>query len=92
MQLSYAIGVAEPVSLRIETFGTEKIPTGEIEDKVRKGVDMRPGEIIYDFGLKNPIYKSTASYGHFGENALDQPWEDLSLSKLWILDSKNGKE
>lgn len=92
VQLSYAIGVAEPVSLRIETFGTEKIPTGEIEDKVRKGVDMRPGEIIYDFGLKNPIYKSTASYGHFGENALDQPWEDLSLSKLWILDNKNGKE
>lgn len=84
IQISYAIGVAEPVSLRIETFGTEKVPVEITEKKIRSLVDMRPGAIIRGLNLKAPIYRSTACYGHFGTNAADKPWEDLSLSKLLV--------
>lgn len=75
VQLAYAIGVAEPVSLYVNTFGTNKIPENQIEDLVRKKFDMKPSGIIAQLDLKRPIYKKTASYGHFGRNEPEFTWE-----------------
>ncbi|MBE7056405.1 MAG: methionine adenosyltransferase [Ruminococcaceae bacterium] len=77
VQLAYAIGVAKPVSVRVDTFGTEKIPVAEIEKKVLDNFDMRPTAIINNFGLRRPIYAPVASYGHFGRPDLDLPWEKI---------------
>ena len=77
IQLAYAIGVAKPVSIEVETFGTGKISEEEIVKIVEKVFDLRPGAIIRDLGLRSPIYKQTAAYGHFGRNDLDLPWERL---------------
>ena len=73
VQVSYAIGVAHPTSLAVETFGTGKISDEEIERLIRKHFDMRPAAIIRDLGLRRPIYKQTAAYGHFGREGF--PWE-----------------
>ena len=78
IQLAYAIGVAKPVSIEIETFGTGKISEEEIVKVVENTFDLRPGAIIRDLGLRSPIYKQTAAYGHFGRNDLDLPWERLN--------------
>lgn len=75
VQVAYAIGVAEPVSLMISTFDTGKIPEEQIENIVRKHFDMRPSAIISHLKLKNPIYKKTAAYGHFGRNESEFTWE-----------------
>lgn len=75
IQLSYAIGVAKPLSVMVETYGTGRIPDAKIEEIVHKHFDLRPGAIIRDLNLRRPIYKQTASYGHFGRNDLDLPWE-----------------
>ena len=75
IQVSYAIGVAEPTSLAVETFGTGKISDEEIEALIRKHFDMRPAAIIRDLGLRRPIFKQVAAYGHFGRDDLDIPWE-----------------
>ena len=75
VQLAYAIGVAEPVSLYVNTFGTNKIEENLIEDLVRKNFDMKPSGIIAQLDLKRPIYKKTASYGHFGRNEPEFTWE-----------------
>ncbi|MBI5133631.1 MAG: methionine adenosyltransferase [Thaumarchaeota archaeon] len=75
IQIAYAIGVAEPVSLMVNTFGTGKIPEERIEDIVRKNFDLRPGAIIKDLNLKRPIYRKTSVYGHFGRNDPDFTWE-----------------
>ncbi len=75
VQLAYAIGVAEPVSLYVNTFGTNKIAENLIEDLVRKNFDMKPSGIIAQLDLKRPIYKKTASYGHFGRNEPEFTWE-----------------
>jgi S-adenosylmethionine synthetase len=75
VQLAYAIGVAEPVSLYVNTFGTNKIPEDQIEGLVRKNFDMKPSGIISQLDLKRPIYKKTASYGHFGRNEPEFTWE-----------------
>ena len=75
VQLAYAIGVAEPVSLYVNTFGTNKISENQIEDLVRKNFDMKPTGIISQLNLKRPIYKKTASYGHFGRNEPEFTWE-----------------
>jgi len=75
VQLAYAIGIAEPVSLYVNTFGTNKIPENQIEDMVRKNFDMKPSGIISQLDLKRPIYKKTASYGHFGRNEPEFTWE-----------------
>ena len=75
IQLAYAIGVAKPVSILIDTFGTEKIPVEEIENRVKKVFDLRPAAIIENLGLRNPIYKNTAAYGHFGRTDVEFPWE-----------------
>jgi S-adenosylmethionine synthetase len=78
--LSYAIGVAEPTSLGIETFGTGVVPDSAILKAVRKEFDLRPGAIIRDLDLRRPIYSAVAKYGHFGRTDLDVPWEDTSRS------------
>lgn len=75
VQVAYAIGVAEPVSLMVSTFGTSKIPEEQIENLVRKHFDMRPASIISHLKLKRPIYKKTAAYGHFGRNEPEFSWE-----------------
>ena len=75
VQLAYAIGVAEPVSLYVNTFGTNKIPEEKIIELVRKNFDMKPSGIISQLDLKRPIYKKTAAYGHFGRNEPEFSWE-----------------
>lgn len=75
VQLAYAIGVSQPVSLRIDTRGTGKISDSEIAERVTKVFDLSPGGIIRTLDLRKPIYKQTAAYGHFGRNDLDLPWE-----------------
>ena len=76
--LSYAIGVAEPTSISVETFGTGQVPDATILAAVRKHFDLRPGAIIRDLDLRRPIFKATASYGHFGRTDLKVRWEDTS--------------
>ena len=75
VQLAYAIGVAEPVSLYVNTFGSSKIPEKEIEEIVRKNFNMKPSGIISQLDLKRPIYRKTSSYGHFGRNEAEFTWE-----------------
>jgi S-adenosylmethionine synthetase len=77
IQLSYAIGVAEPTSINVETFGTEKVSVEKINEAVRENFDLRPAGIIKMLNLRRPIYKQTAAYGHFGRNDLSLPWEAL---------------
>ncbi|MGN0593419.1 MAG: methionine adenosyltransferase [Ruminococcus sp.] len=79
VQLGYAIGLAEPVSFRIDTFGTEHLKKETIYDAVSRTVDMRPMAIIDKFGLTNPIFSRVSCYGHFGSNAADMPWEQTDL-------------
>lgn len=80
VQLAYAIGVAHPVSVRVETFGTGVIPEEEIASILIDNFDFRPGAIIREFDLRRPIYRPIAAYGHFGRSDLDLPWERLDLS------------
>ena len=75
VQVAYAIGVAEPVSLMVNTFDTGKIPEEDIEKIVRKHFDMKPSAIISQLDLKRPFYKKTAAYGHFGRNESEFRWE-----------------
>ena len=75
IQLAYAIGVAHPVSVRVDTFGTNHIPEDKIEELINKNFDLRPAAIIRDLDLRRPIYKKTAAYGHFGRNEPEFSWE-----------------
>ena len=77
IQLSYAIGVAQPTSVMVDTFGTGKIADEKLVDIVRENFDLRPAGTIKMLNLRRPIYKQTAAYGHFGRNDLDLPWEKL---------------
>ena len=77
IQLSYAIGVAQPTSVMVDTFGTGKLSDEKITEIVRENFDLRPAGIIKVLDLRRPIYKQTAAYGHFGRNDLDLPWEKL---------------
>ena len=77
IQLSYAIGVAQPTSIMVDTFGTGKLSDEKLVEIVRENFDMRPAGIIKMLDLRRPIYKQTAAYGHFGRNDLDLPWEKL---------------
>ena len=77
IQLAYAIGVARPVSVRIDTFGTGKLTDDRLSEIVNNEFDLRPSAIIRTLDLKKPIYSQTAAYGHFGRNELDLPWERL---------------
>ncbi len=82
IQISYAIGVARPLSLMVETFGTATIPEERIEGLIWKHFDLRPAAIIRDFGLRNPIYLQVACYGHFGRPDLNLPWEKTDKAKI----------
>ena len=82
VQVAYAIGVAEPVSLYVNTFGTNKIPENQIEELVRKNFDMKPSGIISQLDLKRPIYKKTAAYGHFGRNEPEFTWEKIDKAEI----------
>ena len=75
VQLAYAIGVAQPVSVRVDTFGTGKLSDEELSDMVTTVFDLRPAAIIRDLDLRRPIYRQLAAYGHFGRDAVDVPWE-----------------
>ena len=79
IQLSYAIGVAQPTSVRVDTFGTSRLSEEELVGIVRKHFDLRPAGIIKMLDLRRPIYKQTAAYGHFGRTDLDLPWEKLDM-------------
>jgi S-adenosylmethionine synthetase len=82
IQLSYAIGVAHPTSIAIETFGTAKVEDQVILDLIREHFDLRPGAIIRDLNLRRPIYKPTAAYGHFGREDIDAPWEQTDRAAV----------
>jgi S-adenosylmethionine synthetase len=82
VQIAYAIGVAEPVSIMVDTFGTGRIEQEQIENKVKKNFDMRPSKIIETLSLKRPIYKKTAVYGHFGRNDPSFSWEKIDKAHL----------
>ena len=77
IQLSYAIGVAQPTSISVDTFGTGKVSDNQLVEIVRENFDLRPAGIIRMLDLRRPIYKQTAAYGHFGRHDLDLPWERL---------------
>ena len=80
VQLAYAIGVAKPVSVRVDTFGTSKVSEDAIADYLAKNVDLRPAAIIDRFGLRRPIYRQLAAYGHMGREDLGAPWEATDLA------------
>lgn len=82
IQLSYAIGVARPVSVRVDTFGTGKISDEKIQDLIHTHFELRPAGIIHTLGLRRPIYRQTASYGHFGRDDLDLPWEHTNKAEI----------
>jgi S-adenosylmethionine synthetase len=84
VQVAYAIGVAEPISIMVETFGTGKIAEEEIEAKVWKNFEMRPAGIIKNLDLKRPIYRETAAYGHFGRNNPSFTWEKTDQGSLLV--------
>ncbi len=82
VQLAYAIGVARPVSVLIDTFGTGKLPEEKLSQLVQKYFDLRPAAIIKTLDLRRPIYKQTAAYGHFGRTDIDLPWEKTDKAEL----------
>ena len=82
LQVSYAIGIATPISVHLETFGTAKIDEQQLEELVEKHFDLRPGALIRDLDLRRPIYKDTAAYGHFGRPDLDLPWERTDKAEI----------
>ncbi|MBM7615362.1 methionine adenosyltransferase [Alkaliphilus hydrothermalis] len=82
LELAYAIGVAQPVSVLVETFGTGKIDEEKLAELVNKHFDLRPAAIIRDLGLRAPIYRQTAAYGHFGRTDIDLPWEKTDKAEI----------
>ena len=80
--VSYAIGVADPISVAVETFDTNKVDNDTIEALVNEYFDLRPGAIIEDLQLRQPIYRKTAAYGHFGRTDIDLPWERTDKAEL----------
>ena len=82
IQLAYVIGMAHPLSIAIETFGTGKVSDEIILDLIKKHFDLRPAAIIETLNLRRPIYRQTAAYGHFGRDDLDLPWEKTDKAKV----------
>lgn len=82
IQLAYAIGVAHPLSINVETFDTGKVPDDDIVKLINANFDLRPGAIIRDLNLRRPIYRATAAYGHFGRTDIDAPWENTSKAAI----------
>ncbi|MDD7543154.1 MAG: methionine adenosyltransferase [Peptoniphilaceae bacterium] len=83
IQISYVIGVARPISILVNTFGTGKLPEDRIREMILSTVDLRPSAIIERLSLRTPFYRKTASYGHFGSNTEEFPWEQTDLKELW---------
>jgi S-adenosylmethionine synthetase len=81
VQIAYAIGVAQPVSISVDTFGTGTMDEEDLVDLVYKHFDLRPAGIIKMLDLRRPIYKQTAAYGHFGRDDLDVPWENTDKAE-----------
>jgi S-adenosylmethionine synthetase len=88
IQLAYAIGVAKPLSINVETFGTGKIADDDIVKLINAHFDLRPGAIIRDLNLRRPIYRATAAYGHFGRTDIDAPWENTSKAEILRHDAR----
>ena len=82
IQVAYAIGVARPVSVLVDTFGTAKVAEEKIADALNRHFDLRPAAIIERFGLRRPIYSKLAAYGHMGREDLDAPWERRDLAEI----------
>lgn len=82
IELAYAIGVAKPVSILVETFGTSKVAEEKISELILKHFDLRPAAIIRDLGLRRPLYRQVAAYGHFGRTDIDVPWEKTDKAEL----------
>jgi len=82
LQISYVIGVAHPLSVSVETFGTGKVDQEVIDNLISKHFDLRPAAIVRDFDLRRPIYRQTAAYGHFGRDDLDLPWEKTDKAEI----------
>ena len=82
IQLSYAIGVAHPTSIMVDTFGTGKISETKMVEMIRENFDLRPAGIIKMLDLRRPIYKQTAAYGHFGRTDIDLPWEKTDKAEI----------
>lgn len=89
VQLSYAIGMSEPLSVYVNTFGTSKISNEKWVELIKRNFDLRPGMIIKELGLNKPIYKQTASYGHFGRTDVELPWEKIDKVDKILLDINN---
>ena len=81
VQVSYAIGVVKPVAIRVETFGTGRVPDAKIAAAINKLFDLSPLGIIKELNLRRPLYRQTAVYGHFGRTDIDAPWESTSRAK-----------
>jgi S-adenosylmethionine synthetase len=81
VQLAYAIGVARPISVSVETFGTARVPDERIVELIQEHFDLRPGAIIRDLRLRRPIFQPTAAYGHFGRTDIDAPWEQTDKAE-----------
>lgn len=81
VQLAYAIGVADPLSINVETFGTSELNSEQLVELIEKHFDLRPGAIIRDLDLRRPIYRQTAAYGHFGREDIDAPWESTDKAE-----------
>lgn len=82
VQLAYAIGVAQPLSINVETFGSSELDNDALVTLITKHFDLRPGAIIRDLNLRRPIYRATAAYGHFGRDDIDAPWEATDLAEV----------
>ena len=91
VQLAYAIGVARPVSIRVDTFGTSALTEGQLVKLVEKHFDLRPAGIIQSLDLRRPIYRQTAAYGHFGRTDADLSWEKTDKAELLKKDAANVK-
>lgn len=89
IQLAYAIGVARPVSISVDTFGTGRVSEAKLVELIRKHFDLRSAGIIKELGLRNPIYKQTAAYGHFGRTDIDLPWERTDKAEILKQEAMN---
>lgn len=81
VQLAYAIGVAHPLSVNVETFGTSEFTSDQLVELIYEHFDLRPAAIIRDLNLRRPIYRATAAYGHFGRHDIDAPWENTDRAE-----------
>ena len=87
IQVAYAIGVAKPVSVLVDTFGTERVPASRIQERLDEYVDLSPFGIISALELRRPIYRQVAAFGHFGRSDLDLPWEQVGLASEWAAEA-----